>query len=103
MKQMTTKLKQKAMKNLSAATFNMRGLCGEVKKGNLCKDLCSYMCCIQETKIHQECGETINDYRLISLKTNQKYYENGYLIHKNLEPYAKSMELRRSSVLNSMK
>ena len=79
-----------AMKYLSVATFSVRGLSDKVKQFNLSKELRSYkvdVCCIQETKIKQGCNETSNDYCLICLKTNQKDYGNGYLLHGSLASY----------------
>ena len=78
------------MKYLSVATFSVRGLSDKVKQFNLSKELRSYkvdVCCIQETKIKQGCNETSNDYCLICLKTNQKDYGNGYLLHGSLASY----------------
>ena len=69
------------MKNLSVATFHVRGLYDEVKKVNLSNNKVD-VCCFQEAKVMQRYGKPINDYCLICIETNQKDYGNGYLYTK---------------------
>ena len=55
-------------KQLSFASFNVRGLSEKVKKLSLSNDLKNYkvdICCLQETKIINGCDINIGEYRLI--------------------------------------
>ena len=74
------------MKNFSLGTFNVRGLCDDLKKESLASDLEKYrldICCLQETKIKEGLDITTeNGHRLICLESEQKCYGNGFIVDK---------------------
>ncbi|MEE8289617.1 MAG: reverse transcriptase domain-containing protein [Nitrosomonadaceae bacterium] len=68
---------------LSIGTFNVRGISQESKQQNLKHDMVKYgvdICALQETKIINGVDKNIDGFRLLSLKTNQKAYGNGFMI-----------------------
>ena len=71
------------MKSISVGTFNVRGICEEQKQRNLATDLENYnidILCIQESKISNGTDRDINKHRLITFKTDNRHYGNGFLI-----------------------
>ena len=74
---------------LKVATFNVRGLCSDVKKKCLSSDLLQYnvdLCCLQETKIISSRNNTLNygKYHLVFLENANKYHGLGFAVNDNL-------------------
>lgn len=74
---------------LSIAKFNVRGLTKQNIQLQLTRDAERYgtdIICLQETKIKKGLDKNICDeYRLISLPTNQRHYGNGFLVSKRVQ------------------
>ena len=69
----------------SIGTFNVRGLNDYYKQIELVRDMESYkidVCTLQETKVKDGFDKNIQQHRLISLKSESKYYGNGFFISK---------------------
>ena len=76
-------LNMKERNLLTIGTFNVRGLTKNAKMEQLSRDLERYgvdICALQETKIKSGIDTSVNNFRLISLPTNQIAYGNGFMI-----------------------
>ena len=77
------------MKNLSIASFNVCGLVQESKQEQLAVAAKRYgvdIICLQETKIKDGIDRNVDqNYRLISLPTDQRAYGNGFLVSSRIK------------------
>ena len=91
-KEMSKKEKRREQRNeLSIGTFNVRSIADDTKKFQLSKDMKKYgldICALQECKIKEgidkRIGDSENGCRLITFKTIQKAYGNGFIVSNRM-------------------
>ena len=72
------------MKELSIATFNVRGIANENSRADLASDINRYgvdVCCLQETKVKKGCSEEYHNCKVECYKTTEDAYRLGFVIN----------------------
>ena len=74
-----------AMRELSIATFNVRGIADENNREDLALDINRYgvdVSCLQETKVKKGCSEKINNCSLECYPTTEDAYGLGFIVNE---------------------